>query len=95
MSKVPLYGGLITWKKSSRCFSSSSSSIAHLSRPTESAFRAQRFPMRVQKLKLVAGDLTLFVRKIKFKLNQSTRIVKIDFYYTIRPFKRIPGTKVD
>ena len=29
------------------------------------------------------------------KLNQSTRVVKIDVYYTIRPFKRNPGTKVD
>ena len=29
------------------------------------------------------------------KLNQSTRVVNIDVYYTIRPFKRTPGTKVD
>ena len=29
------------------------------------------------------------------KLNQSTRVVKIDVYYTIRPFKRTRGTKVD
>ena len=27
--------------------------------------------------------------------DQSTRVVKIDVYYTIRPFKRTPGTKVD
>ena len=29
------------------------------------------------------------------KHNQSTRVVKIDIDYTIRPFKRSPGTKVD
>ena len=29
------------------------------------------------------------------KLNQSTRVVKIDVYYTIRPFTITPGTKVD
>ena len=29
------------------------------------------------------------------KLNRSTRAVKIDVCYTIRPFKRTPGTNVD
>jgi len=29
------------------------------------------------------------------KLNQTTRVAKIDVYYTIRPFKITPGTKVD
>ena len=28
-------------------------------------------------------------------LHHSTRVVKIDVYYTIRPFKRNPSTKVD
>ena len=29
------------------------------------------------------------------KLDQSTRVVKIDVYYTIRPFKRTPGIKLN
>ena len=27
--------------------------------------------------------------------SQSTRVAKTDIYYTIRPFKRTPGTKID
>ena len=48
-------------------------------------------------VELVSDDLTLFYPKIieTSKLDQSTRVVKIDVYYTIRPFKITPGTKID
>ena len=52
--------------------------------------------MKKRKIELVSDDLTLFVKKIQAsKLDQSTRVVKIDVYYTILSFKRTPGTKVD
>ena len=39
-------------------------------------------------LELVSDDLTLFVRKKStFNVDQSIRVVKIDVYYTIRPWK--------
>ena len=43
----------------------------------------------------ITGDVTMtdidgpFVAQTS-KLHQSTRVVKIDVYYTIRPFKRLP-----
>jgi len=48
-------------------------------------------------VELVSDDDTFFFKKNfqSSKLNQSTRVVQIDVYYTIRPFKRTPGTKVD
>ena len=48
-------------------------------------------------IELVSDDLTFFCPKNfqTSKLNQSTRVVKIVVDYTIRPFKRTPGTKVD
>ena len=47
------------------------------------------------KTELVSDDLILLNPKHieTAKLNQSTRVVKIDIYYTIRPFKRTSGTK--
>ena len=56
-----------------------------------------RYGKQSMSLEPVSDDLTLFVRKNFHisKLNQSTRVVKIGVYYTIRPFKRTPGTKVD
>jgi len=57
---------------------------------------ASRHLIREQ-VDLVVEDLTLFCPKNfqTSKLDQSTRVVKIDVYYTIRPFKRTPGTNVD
>ena len=45
----------------------------------------------------VSDELTPFSsEKIKTsKLDQSTRVVKMDVYCTMSPFKRTPGTKVE
>ena len=46
-------------------------------------------------VELVSDDWKLFCpKKIQTsKLSQSTRVVKIEVYYAIRPFKSSPGTK--
>ena len=54
------------------------------------------FRTGASRIELVSDNLTLFCPKNfqTSKLNQSTRVVKFDVYYTIRPFTRTPGQKV-
>ena len=57
---------------------------------------SRRFPSFARKPKMPRSDDLILFYTNNFqtsKLHQSTRVVKIDVYYTIRPFKRTPGTE--
>ena len=49
----------------------------------------------VRTLAFADASVALQAKRTNALLNQSTRVVKIDVYYTIHPFKTANGTRVD